>query len=195
MIGKEGKSYSFFYDSPADTINFVCAHDGFTLAYLVSYKGAGNALNSTLDWLFGPSDGGNGDTNSPYTTTETGRRQAVRNFMFFSHIANLRQNEPALTEPDYDVAIDYCKPDGTTAIASTDDSDYLIFSNKDLATCDFTVPALASGKKWVCIVNTDANSEANYNYWDNADATTSYTTASTCSVNTWSIVVLKLIAQ
>ena len=63
----------------------------------------------------------------------------------------------------------------------------------DSEECDFTVPSPGTGKKWVCIVNTDTDSEANYNYWDDADATVSYTAATTCSVNEWTIVVLKLI--
>ena len=42
---------------------FVVAHDGFTLADLCSYEGAGNAQNEILTWPFGKSDGGNGDYN------------------------------------------------------------------------------------------------------------------------------------
>lgn len=63
------------------SVNFVVAHDGFTLADLCSYSGAGNALNGTLQWPFGPSDGGNGDNNSLGTGTEAAsNRQRVRNY-------------------------------------------------------------------------------------------------------------------
>lgn len=63
------------------SVNFVVAHDGFTLADLCSYSGAGNALNGTLQWPFGPSDGGNGDNNSLGTGTEAkSNRQRARNY-------------------------------------------------------------------------------------------------------------------
>lgn len=63
------------------SVNFVVAHDGFTLADLCSYSGAGNALNGTLTWPFGPSDGGNGDNNSLGTGTEDkSNRQRARNY-------------------------------------------------------------------------------------------------------------------
>lgn len=63
------------------SVNFVVAHDGFTLADLCSYSGAGNALNGTLTWPFGPSDGGNGDNNSLGTGTEPkSNRQRARNY-------------------------------------------------------------------------------------------------------------------
>lgn len=63
------------------SVNFVVAHDGFTLADLCSYSGAGNALNGTLTWPFGPSDGGNGDNNSLGTGAEVAsNRQRARNY-------------------------------------------------------------------------------------------------------------------
>ncbi len=63
------------------SVNFVVAHDGFTLADLCSYSGSGNALNSTLTWPFGPSDGGNGDNNALGTGTDAAsRRQRARNY-------------------------------------------------------------------------------------------------------------------
>lgn len=63
------------------SVNFVVAHDGFTLADLCSYSGAGNALNGTLTWPFGPSDGGNGDNNSLGTGAEAAsNRQRARNY-------------------------------------------------------------------------------------------------------------------
>lgn len=73
---------------PHKSVNFIVAHDGFTLADLCSYSGAGNAQNSTLAWPFGPSDGGNGDENIlsfvDYSATEdeqkADKRQANRNY-------------------------------------------------------------------------------------------------------------------
>ena len=47
---------------PHKSVNFIVAHDGFTLADLSSGYGiAGNDYNKTMEWPFGPSDGGNGD--------------------------------------------------------------------------------------------------------------------------------------
>ena len=82
--------YNNFNDQggPHKTVNFVVAHDGFTLADLCSYGGAGNAQNGKLEWPFGPSDGGNGDNNSlefvDWTSEDTqkaSKRQANRNYI------------------------------------------------------------------------------------------------------------------
>ena len=81
--------YNNFNDQggPHKTVNFVVAHDGFTLADLCSYGGAGNAQNGELTWPFGPSDGGNGDNNSlgfvdwtSEATQKASKRQANRNY-------------------------------------------------------------------------------------------------------------------
>lgn len=70
-----------YFGAAEPSVNFVVAHDGFTLADLCSYSGAGNALNGTLTWPFGPSDGGNGDNNSLGTGTEPkSNRQRARNY-------------------------------------------------------------------------------------------------------------------
>ena len=82
--------YNNFNDQggPHKSVNFVVAHDGFTLADLCCYEGAGNAQNTELEWPFGPSDGGNGDNNSlefvDWTSEETqkaSKRQANRNYI------------------------------------------------------------------------------------------------------------------
>ena len=76
--------YNNFNDQggPHKSVNFVVAHDGFTLADLCSYEGNGNAQNSQLAWPFGPSDGGNGDYNSlGFGTTPAAKRQANRNYI------------------------------------------------------------------------------------------------------------------
>lgn len=76
--------YNNFNDQggPHKTVNFVVAHDGFTLADLCSYEGNGNAQNSKLAWPFGPSDGGNGDYNTlGFGTTQAAKRQANRNYI------------------------------------------------------------------------------------------------------------------
>ena len=78
-----GDNAHFSSDSEP-SINFIVAHDGFTLADLSSYSGAGNALNSTLSWPFGSSDGGNGDYNSLGTGTDAAaNRQRARNYFAF----------------------------------------------------------------------------------------------------------------
>lgn len=76
--------YNNFADQggPHKSVNFVVAHDGFTLADLCSYQGAGNAMNRTLTWPFGPSDGGNGDYNTlGFGTEAKDKRQAARNYI------------------------------------------------------------------------------------------------------------------
>ena len=76
--------YKNFADQggPHKSVNFVVAHDGFTLADLCSYQGAGNAMNTTLTWPFGPSDGGNGDYNTlGFGTEAKDKRQAARNYI------------------------------------------------------------------------------------------------------------------
>ena len=76
--------YNNFNDQggPHKTVNFIVAHDGFTLADLCSYSGAGNAQNSKLKWPFGPSDGGNGDPNTlGFGDSQTAKRQANRNYI------------------------------------------------------------------------------------------------------------------
>lgn len=81
--------YNHFYDQggPSKSVNFIVAHDGFTLADLSTYGGAGNANNSTLKWPFGPSDGGNGDTNSVPDSTSEGKRQTHRNYLAIQMIS------------------------------------------------------------------------------------------------------------
>lgn len=82
--------YDNFNDQggPQKSVNFVVAHDGFTLADLCSYQGAGNAMNSTLTWPFGPSDGGNGDYNTlGFGTQAKDKRQAARNYIAIQMIS------------------------------------------------------------------------------------------------------------
>lgn len=78
--------YHHFHDSGGaqKTINFLTAHDGFTLADLVSYQ---NKVNDQ-PYPFGPSDGGTDDNLSwDSGGDQTLRRQRLRNFvtvLFFS---------------------------------------------------------------------------------------------------------------
>jgi len=64
---------------PHKSINFITAHDGFTLMDLVSY----NAKNNGVLWPFGPSDGGN-DTNHSW---DSGGNQALRRSRLRSMLA------------------------------------------------------------------------------------------------------------
>lgn len=67
---------------PHKSVNFIVAHDGFTLADLCSYQGKGNAQNNLLGWPFGKSDGGNDDYNTlGFGTNPENKRQAARNYI------------------------------------------------------------------------------------------------------------------
>jgi glycogen operon protein len=86
FIEQVNGDYHSFNDQggPQRSINFIVAHDGFTLMDLVSY----NEKNNLADWPFGPSDGGN-DSNDSWDSggDEALRRQRLRNFwtiQFFS---------------------------------------------------------------------------------------------------------------
>lgn len=77
------------HGGPHKSINFLVAHDGFTLADLVSYN---EKQNTALTWPFGPSDGGS-DSNISWDSNIGGtqtvaerqalRRQRLRNFWTF----------------------------------------------------------------------------------------------------------------
>ncbi len=87
--GAGGLSYAdaFFGDfnnfadqgGPSKTVNFLVAHDGFTLADLVSYN---TKTNTARSWPFGPSDGGS-DNNDSWGSdgNQSLRRQRFRNMM------------------------------------------------------------------------------------------------------------------
>jgi isoamylase len=79
-------NYDMYNDAggPQYSINFIVAHDGFTLADLVSYTTQWN----DQDWPWGKSDGGTDDNkawdhNLPghALSTQSRRRQQVRNFL------------------------------------------------------------------------------------------------------------------
>ena len=78
-----GDHYNFNKEGgPHKSVNFIVAHDGFTLADLCSYQGKGNAQNQNVGWPFGPSDGGNGDYNTlDFGTSPDAKRQAARNYI------------------------------------------------------------------------------------------------------------------
>ena len=63
---------------PQKAVNFITAHDGFTLMDLVSY----NAKNNGVLWPFGPSDGGN-DSNDSWDSNgdHALRRARLRNML------------------------------------------------------------------------------------------------------------------
>ncbi len=59
------------------SVNFITAHDGFTMADLVSY----NTKDNNQPWPFGPSDGGSDDNDSWDSGGDQAlRRQRLRNF-------------------------------------------------------------------------------------------------------------------
>ncbi|NLK62133.1 MAG: hypothetical protein GX287_01655, partial [Fusobacteria bacterium] len=66
------------HGGPQKSINFIVAHDGFTLTDLVSYN---NKMNELTSWPFGPSDGGSDDNQSWDSNGDKDlRRQRLRNF-------------------------------------------------------------------------------------------------------------------
>jgi isoamylase len=65
---------------PWHSVNFMVAHDGFTLRDLYSY----NSKNNSQPWPFGPSDGGEDNNNSWDQGGDTTlQRQAARNGLAF----------------------------------------------------------------------------------------------------------------
>jgi glycogen operon protein len=86
FITQVNGDYQNFNDQggPQKSINFIVAHDGFTLMDLVSY----NYKNNHEPWPFGPSDGGNDHNDSWDSGGDLAlRRQRLRNFwtiQFFS---------------------------------------------------------------------------------------------------------------
>ncbi len=77
--------YSHYNDNggPQKSVNFIVAHDGLTLADLVSYNvntpAQRDAINTSLTWPFGPSDGGSGDNISTDSGADASlRRQRLR---------------------------------------------------------------------------------------------------------------------
>ena len=86
-------SYNLFNNQggPQKSVNFIVAHDGFTLMDLVSYNQKENWYDANQErggplWPFGPSDGGN-DSNESWDSTgfadlelKAFRRQRLRNF-------------------------------------------------------------------------------------------------------------------
>lgn len=78
--------YESFHDQggAARSINFLVAHDGFTLTDLVSY----NCKNNSVPWPFGPSDGGS-DNNCSWDSMgdQQFRRQRLRNFWTIQFIS------------------------------------------------------------------------------------------------------------
>jgi len=73
--------YNFFNDQggPQKSVNFIVAHDGFTLTDLVSYN---SKQNNGLSWPFGVSDGGS-DSNLSWDSNgnQALRRQRVRSLL------------------------------------------------------------------------------------------------------------------
>jgi glycogen operon protein len=84
--GSGGTSWADgFYGAQQLSINMIDAHDGFTLADLVSYNSKTNAGRA---WPFGPSGGG-ADTNDSWDFggDQALRRQAMRNFLVFQSLS------------------------------------------------------------------------------------------------------------
>lgn len=86
FIARVNGDYDYFNDQggPQRSINFIVAHDGFTLMDLVSY----NQKHNYNPWPFGPSDGGSDDNNSWDSGGDHSlRRQRLRNFWVLQFIS------------------------------------------------------------------------------------------------------------
>lgn len=86
FAGVVNGDYANFADQggPHKSINFIVAHDGFTLLDLVSY----NQKHNLQAWPFGPSDGGNDDNLAWDSAGLHGlRRQRLRNFLVLQMFA------------------------------------------------------------------------------------------------------------
>ena len=277
--------YANFNDQggPHKSVNFVVAHDGFTLADLCSYQGNGNAKNGQLSWPFGPSDGGNGDKNSlNFGNTQEAKRKAARNyiaiqmmsrgvpmivwgdefsrtqngnnnpynidsvatwsnydmintasphkvstgdvgeydnnfgtfgnngvfendedgvngnFMFMKYMLNLKANEPALNQKDYNVKYTYSSPSDYASSdvmihidgSSAGGSDYIMMMNMTGNKVEFPVQSASSGKTWVRIVDTQIWYEKEFNYWD-VNSINAEPISGSYGVGEWSVVILK----
>ena len=86
VIDMVNGDYAHFNDQggPQRSINFITAHDGFTLADLVSYNGKVN----DQPYPFGPSDGGS-DANLSWDSggDHALRRQRIRNFLTLLYLS------------------------------------------------------------------------------------------------------------
>ena len=124
------------------------------------------------------------------------------NFMFMKYMLNLKANEPALNQTNYEVSYKFRKEDGVTTLADGDScvwlhidgssvtggSDYLLMMNMTGGQVNFTVPAAASGKEWVRIVDTQTYFESEFNCWKESEAVL---VSDSYGVTKWSVVILK----
>ncbi len=127
-------------------------------------------------------------------------------FLFTQFVLKLRAAEPALRQANYAMTIGYASPTGGAINTSTDTrarmhldgsavggSDYLFCMNMSDDTTSFTVPAAASGKRWVRVIDTahwaeDDSGALSNNCWSDSTAAT---ISGSYSVTKRSILVLK----
>lgn len=263
------------------SVNMIDAHDGLNLADLSSYAGAGNSKNNNA-WPFGPSDGGNGDTNYiPGSTADVYRRTArnyialqmftrgipmivwgdefsrtqngnnnpynidsvatwnnynmintknphavstggegtyVNKFGTFDNTANVNGNfifmqrmlkmhsDPAFNQPTTTAATTTWITGGTansfgyitdgTAVCG---HKFLMFTNQTSGEVAVSVPAPASGKRWVRICDTGAWAEPYMNSWDpydtDADNYYAITAAESYGVGAYSVLILEEVSD
>ena len=134
-----------------------------------------------------------------FQRNENNRKQNG-NFIFAQYMMNLRKDENALHQTNYNVSYDFKKEDGVTNLNTTNDRamwvringsaagghDYLMFMNMWILKIEFNIPA---DKTWKRIVDTDKWAEKDFNNcwaFKNAEVcTNSY------GVNPWSVVILQ----
>jgi len=183
FIEQVNGDYCNFNDQggPQKSIDFIVAHDGFTLMDLVSYNHFG-----------------------------TGTNQEERNplFIFAAYIAHLRNNHIALKQRRYgdmvldagnDVTYLFKKPDGVSDLTADDrciwflidgsavgDHDFLVLINMYYLPVDFRLPPSSNNYRWLRIIDTAAWAETDYNCWSVDQGTV---IADNYKVNGFSIVV------
>ncbi len=247
--------YDNFNDQggPHKSVNFIVAHDGFTLTDLVSY----DSKNNGGDWPFGPSDGG-GDGNESWSHSgnQALRRQQLRNFyvlqmfsrgvpmivwgdefgrtqngnnnpynvdsvatwsnynqintdspnavatggggtyhnnlgtdnnsdgknnlfLFARNVMNLRKDDATLRTANYTTTSysygNYNSGDKTISVKISGTNNYMWYINSGTGTYSITLPAAASGKKWLRIIDTqeyfeNAGNDGKDNFWADSEA-------------------------
>jgi hypothetical protein len=157
------------------------------------------------------------NTNSPHTVptgsigmayhnnfgTFDNKANVNGNFKFMNYMLKLRAKEPALNQTSYNIedggVVDYVYSSpseyatGDVMIhidgsAVSGGSDYLLMMNMTGGQVNFTVPAAASGKEWVRIVDTQAYFETNFNCWEESKADV---ISDSYGVEKWAVVILK----
>jgi glycogen operon protein len=292
FAGKNGTGYADgFYGSynqmngeggPQKSINLLDAHDGFTMADLVSFN---SQDQNSLAWPFGPGDGGTNDNrSSDWGNNQVMRRQVIRtlwtfgvlsrgvpmvvwgdefgrpvngnnnaynvdsvatwnnygmiasnapntvatgditggamaydnelgtfaspnngNFAFLQYLLQLRAAHQAFRQTNYNEAITYTNPDGSSGFnewtsltpriyisgSQVQDEDFLFLCNFSGSSITYNIPSPPTGTRWVRLIDTNNWAENVANCWPVSSATT---ITGTYGVGNQSAVLLEAVA-